>query len=165
MTGLRRDLVILACAVSAGAHGALAPEHWAEGIGAGIGFAVSTVLLAVVAVVLWARPASRGTMAVAALLFASLLVAYAFAIMTGVPLFHPEPEPPDGLALATKAFELVGLGTALSLLRNRRPTGHPVPIPLALAALVGLFAGLTALAFSDGHEHRVSPAAHAEGRG
>ena len=28
---LRRDVVILACAVSAGIHGALAPEHFAEG--------------------------------------------------------------------------------------------------------------------------------------
>ena len=35
------------------------------------------------------------------------------------PFLHPEPEPVDGLALATKAFEAVGLVTALSLLRRR----------------------------------------------
>ena len=32
---LRRDVVIVACAVSAGIHGALAPEHFGEGTGAG----------------------------------------------------------------------------------------------------------------------------------
>jgi drug/metabolite transporter (DMT)-like permease len=163
--GLRRDLAILACAVSAGAHGALAPEHWAEGTAAGIGFAGSTVLLAAAAVALWARPASRTPVAAAALLFSGLLAAYAVAATTGIPLVHPESEPLDGLALATKACELVGLAAALGLLRDRRPAGSPRPIPLALAALVGLFAGLTALAFSEGHEHQVSPAVHAVDRG
>ena len=41
------------------------------------------------------------------------------ATTTGVPVLHPEPEPVDGLALATKAIEAVGLVTALSLLRRR----------------------------------------------
>ena len=35
---LRVELVILACAVSAGIHAALVPEHLEEGTGAGIGF-------------------------------------------------------------------------------------------------------------------------------
>jgi uncharacterized protein (DUF1499 family) len=38
--------VILACAISAGIHGALVPEHFDEGAGAGLGFASATVLLA-----------------------------------------------------------------------------------------------------------------------
>ena len=49
---LRRDVVILACAISAGIHGALAPAHFEEGTGAGVGFVVSTVLLAGIAVAL-----------------------------------------------------------------------------------------------------------------
>ena len=40
---LRADVVILACAVSAGIHGALVPEHFAEGTGAGLGFVVAAV--------------------------------------------------------------------------------------------------------------------------
>jgi hypothetical protein len=116
---LRRDVVILACAVSAGIHGALAPEHFEEGTGAGIGFVASTILLAALAVVLTVRPASSVPLAGAALVFAGLLGAYALATTVGVPLLHPEPESVDGLALATKAFEVVGLVAAVNLLRRR----------------------------------------------
>ena len=123
MTGLRRDVVILACAVSAGIHGALAPAHFAEGKGAGLGFVVSTVLLAGLAVALTVSPASRLPLAGAALVLAGLLGSYALATTTGLPVLHPHPEPVDGLALATKAFEVVGLATALDLLRHR----HAVP--------------------------------------
>ena len=53
----RADALILVCAISAGIHAALAPEHFAEeGIPAGAGFVVSAVLLAALAVVLTVRP-------------------------------------------------------------------------------------------------------------
>ena len=116
---LRRDVVILACAVCAGIHGALAPAHFDDGVGAGIAFAVSAAVLAGLALWLTLRPAGPLPPAVAALVFAGLLASYALATTTGVLVLHPEPEPVDGLALATKAFELVGLVTALSLLRRR----------------------------------------------
>ena len=116
---LRRDVVILACAVSAGIHGALAPAHFAEGAGAGIGFVASAVLLAALAIVLTVRPASRMSLTGAALVVAGLLVSYGLAVTTGLPVLHPHPEPVDGLALATKAFEVVGLVTALNLLWRR----------------------------------------------
>ena len=95
------------------------------------------------------------------------------ATTTGFPVLHPEPEPVDGLALATKAIEAVGLVTALSLLRHRPAVSHSLipaernpdmngtkssrPIPLALTMLVAFFAALTALAVSNGHD------AHAHG--
>jgi hypothetical protein len=113
---LRRDVVILACAVSAGIHGALAPAHFDEGAGAGLGFVASTVLLAALAVLLTARPASSLPLAGAAIVFVGLLGSYALATTVGLPLLHPQPEPVDGLALATKAFEVVGLATAVNLL-------------------------------------------------
>ena len=47
-----------------------------------------------------------------------LLASYVLAVTTGLPVLHPEPEPVDGLALATKAIEAVGLVTAGSLLRR-----------------------------------------------
>ena len=47
---LRRDLVIVVCAISAGIHGALTPEHFAEGTGPGTGFAAATVALAALAI-------------------------------------------------------------------------------------------------------------------
>jgi hypothetical protein len=126
---LRRDVVILACAISAGIHGALAPAHFDEGTGAGIGFVASTALLAAIAIVLTLRPASRTPSAGAALVFAGLLVSYGLAVTAGLPVLHPEPEPIDGLALATKAFEAVGLATALSLLRHRGAVSHPLIQP------------------------------------
>jgi hypothetical protein len=121
---LQRDVVILACAVSAGIHGALAPAHFGEGAAAGVGFAVSTVLLAGLAVVLTLRPADPLPLAGAAFVFAGLLGSYALATTTGFPLLHPRPEPVDGLAFVTKAFEAVGLLAALTLLR-RRPASLP----------------------------------------
>jgi hypothetical protein len=125
---LRRDVVILACSVSAGIHGALAPAHFAEGTGAGLGFVASAILLAALAVALTVRPASSLPLAGAAIVFAGLLGSYALATTTGLPLLHPQPEPVDGLALATKAFETVGLATALNLLR-RRPAPVLTPHP------------------------------------
>ena len=57
---LRGDVVILACAVSAGIHAALVPEHFAEGTGAGVGFAVAAVLLtALVVIALTREPTNR----------------------------------------------------------------------------------------------------------
>ena len=118
---LRRDVVILACAVSAGIHGALAPEHFGEGTPAGVGFVASTVLLAGLVVLLTLRPADRLPVAGAALVLLGLLVSYALAATTGLPVLHPEPESVDGLALATKAFEGVGLIAALTLLHRPAP--------------------------------------------
>ncbi|HKG10503.1 MAG TPA: hypothetical protein VKB07_08025 [Gaiellaceae bacterium] len=115
---MRRDLVILTCAISAGIHGALAPEHFAEGAGAGIGFVAATVALAGLAIALTVRPAGALGLTAAMVVFAGLLASYALAITTGVPLLHPDREPADGLALATKAIEAVGLLAAWSLLRR-----------------------------------------------
>jgi hypothetical protein len=123
---LGRDVVIVACAISAGIHGALAPGHFDESAGGGVGFVGATLILAGLVVWLNRRPESRLALAAAAATFAGLIGSYALATRTGVPVLHPEPEPVDGLALATKAIEAVGLLAATSLLR--RPfavTLHP----------------------------------------
>jgi hypothetical protein len=122
---LRRDIVILACAVSAGIHGALVPDHLDESTGAGLGFAVATVVLAALVVWLTRNPASALALAAAAAVFAGLLGSYLLATTTGLPLLHPDPEAVDGLALATKTIEALGLLAASSLLRQ----------PLALTLL------------------------------
>jgi hypothetical protein len=120
--------VIITCAISAGIHGALAPEHFAEGMGAGIGFVAATVALAALAVALTVRPAGALPLTAAVAVFAGLLASYALAITTGVPVLHPDREPADGLALATKAIEAVGLLAAWSLLR-RPSLAFPIPHP------------------------------------
>jgi hypothetical protein len=118
---LRRDIVILACAISAGIHGALVPAHFDEGTGAGLGFLAAGVLLAGAVAVLTLRPTKALALASAASLLAGLLLSYALAASTGLPVLHPEPEPIDGFALATKAIEAAGLLAALQLLRHGRP--------------------------------------------
>jgi hypothetical protein len=125
---LRRDVVILACAVSAGIHGALVPEHFDEGTGAGLGFLTATIALAALVVWLTLRPASAPALAAAAAVFAGLLASYLLATTTGLPLLHPDPEPVDGLALATKAIEAAGLLVASSLVwRPRAAVSVPQP--------------------------------------
>jgi drug/metabolite transporter (DMT)-like permease len=113
-----QDVVILACAVSAGIHAALAPDHFREATGAGLGFVVATVLLAALAVAVTFWPDHLHAPKLAALVFAGLIVSYGLAITTGVPVLHPDVEPVDGLALFTKAVEIAGLLASLSLLTS-----------------------------------------------
>jgi hypothetical protein len=115
--GLRTDLVILTCAISAGIHAALVGDHFQEGMGAALGFVAATVLLAFLAVVLTCRPTQLALVATAAV-FAGLIASYALVLTTGFPVLHPEQETVDGLALFTKAIEVVGLVLAASLLRR-----------------------------------------------
>jgi hypothetical protein len=117
---LRADLVILACAISAGIHGALVPDHFEEGMGAGLGFVSATALLAVLAVLLSRKP-TQLAFAGAAAAFAGLITCYVLAVTTGFPVLRPEPEAVDGLALFTKAVEAVGLVLAASLVRRPSP--------------------------------------------
>ena len=118
---LRRDVVILACAISAGIHGALVPAHFEEGLGPGMGFVVSTGLLGVLAVWLTLRPASALALGGATAVMLGLVAAYLLAATSGIPLLHPSPEPIDGLGLLTKAIEAGGLLAALDLQRRARP--------------------------------------------
>lgn len=63
-------------------------------------------------------------------MLAGLLVSYALAITTGVPVLHPQPEPVDRIALFTKGLEPVGLLVAAHQLRRARPAFAPrIPRP------------------------------------
>lgn len=114
------DVLIVTCAISAGIHAALTPEHFAEGTGAGAGFLVATVLLGGLAVALTRRPSAMA-LAGAIVVLSGLLASYAFATTTGLPLLQSGAEPVDNLALATKATEAVGLLAAAHLLWRGRP--------------------------------------------
>ena len=127
LADLRSDVVVLACAISAGIHGALVPNHFDDGTGPGLGFAAATVALAVIVLWLSRRPASTLALAAAGATLSGLLVSYALAITTGVPVLHPHVEPVEGLALATKAIEAVGLLTTTSLLLRRVAIAHTRP--------------------------------------
>jgi hypothetical protein len=114
-----RDALIVACAISAGVHVALVPEHYEESTALGIGFLGSAVVLAVLAIAL-TRRVSPSALALSGATLAGLLAAYALAITVGLPFLHPESEPVDGLALATKVVEAAGLAVALHLLWGPR---------------------------------------------
>ena len=121
---LQRDVVIVACAISAGIHGALAPEHFEEGRGAGGGFVAATVVLALLALALTRWADTKIAAVVAAFTFAALIVAYVLAVTTGFPVLHPEVESPDRLAVVTKAIEAAGLLAALAHVRYSQPKGR-----------------------------------------
>jgi hypothetical protein len=125
---LERDVVILACAISAGIHAALVPSHLEEGHAAAGGFAVSAVLLGVLAVAI-TRSARPLLFAAAWAVFAGLIASYALAVTTGVPVLHPRPEPVEGLAAFTKAVELLGLIAAARLVPRARLSPQPKGIP------------------------------------
>ena len=119
---IARDAVVLVCAASAGIHGVLTPAHFAESSGAGFGFAAATAALAAAALALTLRSTSAVALVGTAALLAGLLAAYALAVTSGVPVLHPESEPVDGLAVATKAIEAFGLLAACSLLWRSSPS-------------------------------------------
>jgi hypothetical protein len=127
LAALRGNVVVLACAISAGIHGALVPVHVEEGAGAGAGFVAATGALAALVLWLTARPGSRPALAATAAVLAGLLASYALAVTSGLPVLHPEPEPVDGLAIATKAIEVIGLAAASSLLRRPGAALHAQP--------------------------------------
>ena len=109
------DVVVVSCAVSAGVHVALVPEHMREAPQLGVAFGVSVVLLggAVIALASGAR-AARMT----ALLLAGLLVAYAASRTTGIPWIEPDAEPVDAVGVAAKLAEAAGLLFALKLIHQ-----------------------------------------------
>jgi hypothetical protein len=119
-----RDIVIGVCAISAGIHAALVRDHFDEGAGPGLGFLAAAVLLASLVFVLTRRPTLVAIAAAGAVL-AGLLASYALATTTGIPFLHSELEPVDGLALATKAVEALGLVAALHLIGHDRPVAAP----------------------------------------
>jgi hypothetical protein len=123
-----RDVVIVACAVSAGIHAGLTPDHLAEGIALGLAFAASAVALAALCVALTLRPGVV-LLAGASLLLAGLVAAYGLAVSSGLPILDPEAEPVETLALVTKAVELAGLLAALQLLRRGEPAIAVEPRP------------------------------------
>jgi hypothetical protein len=114
-----RDVVIVACAISAGVHAALAPEHFDESTAMGIGFLGSAFALAILVVAL-TRHATPVALALAGAVLVGLLAGWILAIGVGLPLLHPETEAVDVLALATKAVEAAGLAAALRLLMRRK---------------------------------------------
>jgi hypothetical protein len=144
----RRDALIVCCAISAGIHAALVPEHMRESYATGTGFVAATIALVGLIVGLTARPESRAVTSFGILVLATLIVSYAIATATGIPILHPEVDPVDSVGVLSKAVELLGLSLACRL---RGPV-QARTIPVALAGLIAVFSALVALSLA-GHHH------------
>ena len=110
--------MVAACAISAGAHAGLVPEHLREAPQLGVAFVVSVGLLGAAAVALAIRPESLRAAQGAAVLLAGLIALYAASRSTGIPLLEPHAEPLDAVGVTTKLVEAVGLVFALRLSRS-----------------------------------------------
>jgi hypothetical protein len=119
------DLVLAACAISAGAHAALVPSHLQHEPRLGLAFLAAVGLLLAVGVAIARWPGRARPVRVSALLFAGLITAYAAAISIDIPVLSPHPEPVDGVDLVTKLAESVGLVFALKV--NHAMDGHRSP--------------------------------------
>lgn len=108
-------LIVLACAVSAGIHAGLAPEHLKEMPLLGVSFIAATVLLAASGVAVAFRSGAQGPAITAALLFGTLILAYTASRTTGLPVLEPKPEAVDWIGLVTVGAQLTGLVAALWL--------------------------------------------------
>jgi hypothetical protein len=108
-------VVIVACAVSAGAHAGLVPAHLREAPQLGIAFILPVVLLLAAVVALALRPDDRRVAQVAVLLLAALIASWGASRITGISLLQPRPEPVDVVGLVTKLVEALGLVCALWL--------------------------------------------------
>ena len=140
MTNRARYVLVFCCAVSAGIHAALTPDHFGERVAAGIGFAASAVVLAALAVALARRP-SPLLVDAAIVVLVGLIGAYVLAVTTGVPVLSPESEPVETLAVVTKVIEVIGITAGLVLrIAAVRPLRSipviPVALVIAISALV-----------------------------
>jgi hypothetical protein len=148
----KRDLLIVACAVSAGVHAALAPAHFRQSFAEGAGFVAATAVLVLLVAGLAFRPATRAVPVAAAVVLVGLILSYALAATTGLPLLHPEAESVDALAADTKLVELAGLALAVDLGR-RRATERLAAHAVALTVMIALFSALATLMLAGGHHH------------
>jgi hypothetical protein len=129
-----RTVAIACCGTSAGIHGALFAVHMRGLPVYAASFLTAALLLVLAGLVLALRPDLRKAPAATAVLFAGLLVAYAF--------FRHEPF--DAVAAVSKATEAVGLVACLRLMRVLRLAPAPAPGALALFILfvaAGLMVG------------------------
>jgi hypothetical protein len=108
--------LLIACALSAGVHIVLAPEHLSKSVLLGLSFIAAAVLLLALGLGVYMHPQS-GLLALAiALLSSALIAAYAASRTVGLPVLHPAPEALDAIGVITKAVEAIALALSVRLL-------------------------------------------------
>ncbi|HEX5225140.1 MAG TPA: hypothetical protein VFW29_08425 [Solirubrobacteraceae bacterium] len=120
---------MVTCAISAGVHAGLVPEHLQSEPREGAAFIVAAVLLLAVAGGVSARPDVARLAGIAAVLFAGLVCAYVATRTSGIPWLAPDRESVDALGVVTNVVELAGLALALGrlLVPHGRPRERRIP--------------------------------------
>jgi hypothetical protein len=120
---LAQNVLIAACAISTGVHLALAPVHGHESAAMGAMFSLAAgLLITVAALVSTGAKASRSVTAGAAVLLTGLIGAYGMSRTVGLPFEGGGVERVDLIGVSTQVVQLIGLGAALSLLREELDT-------------------------------------------
>jgi hypothetical protein len=114
-TTLARNIVLIACAASAGVHAGLVPSHLAENLWLGVAFAASVGLLLALTVSLARTGDPRRLGAPAAAVLAALIVAYSLSRTVGLAPLEEHVEPVDAIGLLTQGVQAAGLIAALLL--------------------------------------------------
>jgi hypothetical protein len=114
-TTLSRNVVLVACAASAGVHVGLVPSHLVENLWLGTAFAASVVLLLALIVSVWRAGDPRRSAPPAAAVLAALVVAYSLSRTVGLAPLEEDVEPVDAIGLLTQGVQVAGLIAALHL--------------------------------------------------
>lgn len=116
--GVAGEVVVLVCAITAGVHAGLIPEHARGSTTLAASFAAAALLATLVTVALRRFPRSAWPPLAAGALLAGLIAAYALSRTAGLPLGEGEREPLDALGGATNAIEVAGLVAAVRMTRQ-----------------------------------------------
>jgi CHASE2 domain-containing sensor protein len=127
--GRARDVAVLACALSAGVHAGLVPEHVHESTRLALAFACAAVLAGLVVVALSCWRSTPWPPTAAALVLSCLIGAYVLSRTAGLSPLGAEREALDPVGLLTNAVEAVGLVLAVSLLSQVRTRAGDRPSP------------------------------------
>jgi peptidoglycan/LPS O-acetylase OafA/YrhL len=90
------NLVVFACAASAGIHAGLVPEHLREEPPLGVAFVLVAGVLTAISALVALRPVAH-VARIAALMLTGLIAGYIATRTTGIPLLAPDPEAVDPL--------------------------------------------------------------------
>lgn len=118
-----RTLVAAVCAVSAGIHAALVPDHLHEaGPRLASAFAVSAALLAIAATLVRNPGHHPWPVAFAVGVLTANVLAYLLSRTAGLPGLIPQPEQLDLLGLVTTTAEVVGVAAGVALIARKGTT-------------------------------------------
>lgn len=112
--GLTQQVFACCCAISAGVHLALVPQHLGESLVLAAGFAAAALLLVALTTLLALMPADRRLALIGIFVMVGLIWLFALSRTVGLPGIS-EAEPLDVVGVFTQIVQVIGLLAALRL--------------------------------------------------